>query len=264
MHFIRVKEQRQPKYTWVFMLAMALMVTSCFKDSEVDERVQSIKAAKRAPGISAHEILSADTYKSIKLEVHYMEGYPLSSSTATTLMDWLGSLANKPMGIQLVTKAIPAMGQEKYSVQDVRDIEDENRTAYNTGDELGLYILVVDGYFEKDTETEASLGFAHRNTSLVLLGKRMVENSNRFGKPDKDRLETTVLEHELGHLLGLVNLGTAMTEDHEDHENSGHCDNEDCLMYWAVETNNIFNTLNQPIPTLDQNCLNDLKANGGK
>ncbi|QDH78144.1 hypothetical protein FKX85_03460 [Echinicola soli] len=264
MHFNTGKKQSHIKYPWIFILGLLLISTSCFKDNEVDERVHSIKAAKRAPGISAHEILSSDTYKSIKLEIHHMEGYPLSPSTASTLINWLEGLVNKPSGIQLVTKAIPALGKEKYSVQEVRDIEDENRTAYNTGDELGMYILVVDGYFEKDTETEASLGFAHRNTSLVLLGKRVDENSNRFGKPDKDRLEATVLEHELGHLLGLVNLGTEMTQGHEDNENTGHCDNEDCLMYWAVETNNIFNTLNQPVPTLDENCRNDLKANGGK
>ncbi|GGF35275.1 zinc metalloprotease [Echinicola rosea] len=264
MHFNTFKRQKLSQYTWVYILALGLIITSCFKDNEVDERVQSIRAAKRAPGVSAHEILSSDTYKSIKVEIHHMEGYPLSSSTASTVINWLEGLVNKPTGIQLVTKAIPAKGKEKYSVQDVRDIEDENRTAYSIGEELGLYILIVDGYFEKDTETEASLGFAHRNTSIVLLGKRMEENSNRFGKPDKDRLEITVLEHELGHLLGLVNLGTEMTSDHEDHENTGHCDNEECLMYWAVETNNIFNTLNQPIPTLDENCRNDLKANGGR
>ena len=264
MHFTNIKKHSKAKHAWLLIVGMLLITTSCFKDNEVDERVQSIRAAKRPPGVSAHELLSSETYKSIKLEIHHMEGYPLSSSTASTVINWLEGLVNKPMGIQLVTKAIPAKGKEKYSVQDVRDIEDENRTAYNTGEELGLYILIVDGYFEKDTETEASLGFAHRNTSIVLLGKRMAENSNRLGKPDKDRLEITVLEHELGHLLGLVNLGTEMTTDHEDHEYGGHCDNEDCLMYWAVETNNIFNTLNQPIPTLDENCRNDLKANGGR
>ncbi|WP_200974758.1 hypothetical protein [Echinicola sp. 20G] len=248
----------------IFLLSLIFLATSCFKDSEVDERLESVKAAKRSPGVSANEILSSSKFQSLELEIQYMEGYPLSETTITQITDWLNSLINKPLGITVITTSIPAVGQEDYSVTEVREIEDNNRTAYNAGDKLGMYILILDGYFDEDSDTEASLGFAHRNTSIALMGKRVKENSGSFGRPSKPKLETTVLEHELGHLMGLVNLGSGMVTDHEDGENLKHCDNEDCLMYWEVETRSIFSSMDEGIPTLDENCLNDLKANGGK
>ncbi|MBD8488457.1 hypothetical protein IFO69_06830 [Echinicola sp. CAU 1574] len=254
IHFIRS----------IFLLGLIFFATSCFKDSEVDERLESIKAAKRSPGVSANEILSSSKFQSLELEIQYMEGYPLSETTITKITDWITPLINKPLGITLKISSIPTVGQDDYSLTEIREIEDNNRTAYNTGDKLGMYILVLDGYFDQDSDTEASLGFAHRNTSIALLGKRLKENSGSFGRPSKSNLETTVLEHELGHLMGLVNLGSGMVSDHEDGENLKHCDNEDCLMYWEVETRSIFSSVDNGIPTLDENCLNDLKANGGK
>lgn len=249
------------KKGWLAIVVIIWSCTACFKDSEVDERVERIRAAKRAPGISSKEILSADPFEKIQLEIQYMEGYAPSSSTVTDLKEWLVTLVNKPAGVEVVTKEIPALGQEEYTLQEVRAIEDENRSAYNSANELGLYILILDGYYDKDTETEASLGFAHRNTSIALMGKRVSERSGGVANPSKALLETTVLEHEIGHLMGLVNLGAAMQADHEDEENHGHCDDEECLMYWEVETFHIYGS---KVPELDENCRNDLKAMGGK
>ncbi|WP_246581551.1 hypothetical protein [Echinicola shivajiensis] len=251
--------------TQIFLLLfIAFTVSSCFTDSEVDERIESIKAAKRPVGASSNEILSADKFSSINLEIQYMEGFPPDQASIEAIANWIATLVNKPTGLNVSISSIPALGQENYSLDEIREIEDNNRNSYNTGSELGMYILIVDGYFDQDTDNEFSLGFSHRNTSLTLLGQRILENSGRIGKPSKEKLETTVLEHELGHLMGLVNLGSIMQVEHEDEEHDHHCDNRDCLMYWAVETNILYNSVNNGIPSLDENCLNDLKANGGK
>ncbi|UCS95698.1 hypothetical protein KZP23_04040 [Echinicola marina] len=226
--------------------------------------MESIKAAKRGVGASSNEILSANKFSSIDLEIQYMEGFQPNQASIGTIVNWMEDLVNKPDGINVRMKSIPAVGQEDYSLDEIRAIEDNNRSSYNSGSELGLYILVLDGYFDEDTETEFSLGISHRNTSLTLMGQRILENSGRVGKPSKEKLESTVLEHELGHLMGLVNLGSNMLIEHEDEEHDHHCDNSHCLMYWAVETNVLYNAVNNDIPVLDQNCINDLKANGGK
>ncbi|WP_222439101.1 zinc metalloprotease [Echinicola salinicaeni] len=243
---------------------VAFVFTSCFTDREVDERIESIKAAKRGIGASSNEILSANKFSSIDLEIQYMEGFPPNQTSIGTIVNWMESLVNKPVGINIIIKSIPAMGQENYTLDEIREIEDNNRSSYNTGSALGMYILIVDGYFDQDTDTEFSLGISHRNTSLALMGQRILENSGRVGKPSKEKLESTVLLHELGHLMGLVNLGSNMQVEHEDEEHEHHCNNKDCLMYWAVETNILHNTVNNGIPNLDQNCHNDLIANGGK
>ncbi|MDN3668770.1 hypothetical protein QWY93_05455 [Echinicola jeungdonensis] len=245
-------------------LAIIFLVSSC--DLGPDENLEDqpdIRAAKRAPGVSANDLLSANDFNSVQLEIQYMEGFRPTEEMVDKLGNFLIGLVNKPLGIEVIVQEIGGLDQEKYSVQEIRQIEDENRTAYNVGEKLGVYVLILDGYFDEDTGTEYSLGVTHRNTSVALMGKRIFENSGGFGKPSRGKLESTVMQHEIGHLLGLVDLGTPMVIDHLDEDYPGHCDNEDCLMYWAVQTR-IINLREDVIPGLGENCLNDLRANGGK
>lgn len=77
-------------------------------------------------------------------------------------------------------------------------------------------------------------------------------------------VEQSVMKHEVGHILGLVNLGAPMQTNHQDAEHGKHCINENCLMYWATETGNfISNLTGSSPPQLDANCIADLRANGG-
>ncbi len=73
---------------------------------------------------------------------------------------------------------------------------------------------------------------------------------------------TTLLEHEFGHLMGLVDQGSPMQVNHKDAANGAHCDKPDCLMYYNVEAG--FTGTLSAVPSLDANCIADLKANGGK
>jgi predicted Zn-dependent protease len=70
------------------------------------------------------------------------------------------------------------------------------------------------------------------------------------------------MKHEFGHLMGLVDQGSPMQNDHKDADHGAHCINPSCLMYHAVETTGIDGT--NTIPELDAQCAVDLKANGGK
>ena len=57
-----------------------------------------------------------------------------------------------------------------------------------------------------------------------------------------------------------------MVTNHEDTEHPKHCNNEDCLMFWATESSQgVDNMLNMTsAPELDSQCIADLQANGGK
>ncbi|HEY0356753.1 MAG TPA: hypothetical protein VGC29_11140, partial [Flavisolibacter sp.] len=71
--------------------------------------------------------------------------------------------------------------------------------------------------------------------------------------------------HEVGHLLGLVDIGSPMQTPHKDADHGSHCNNNSCLMYYASETTDILGLLlTGNIPGLDANCIADLRANGGK
>jgi predicted Zn-dependent protease len=122
--------------------------------------------------------------------------------------------------------------------------------------------LVLDGSYADNNQV---LGIAYRNTSMAIFGGTIADNSGGVSQPTRSKLESTVMNHEFGHLLGLVNLGSNMVDNHQDSSNGKHCDNSDCLMYYASETTEIASFLiGNDIPALDQNCKNDLIANGGK
>jgi hypothetical protein len=73
------------------------------------------------------------------------------------------------------------------------------------------------------------------------------------------------LNHEFGHLFGLVDLGSPMQVNHKDAANGNHCNVNNCLMYYGAETTDILGfLLTGNVPSLDVNCQNDIRANGGK
>jgi hypothetical protein len=69
-------------------------------------------------------------------------------------------------------------------------------------------------------------------------------------------------------LFGLVNIdgsGTDMQTEHQDEQNGHHCDNENCLMYYAMERSDLISQFfDESVAELDANCIADLQANGGK
>ena len=108
------------------------------------------------------------------------------------------------------------------------------------------------------------LGFAYNNTSIAIFGEKIRDHSGSISQPATATVEGVVLNHELGHLLGLVNSGSTMQTEHQDEPHGKHCDDPDCLMYYAVRTTDFIANLLGDMPTLDANCLDDLAANGGR
>jgi len=247
----------------LFILAFVLTTfTACRKDSA--RRIK--KFHRQEVGSSAHDILSDKNYKSISIEVIYMTGFKPTDQAVENLKQLISSVCNKPNGIRMVFKEIGAQGKTSYSIDDVKALEDDNRKEYTYKKDLAVCFLFLDGPSTEDQGSSMVLGQAYFNTSMVIYEKSLQDNSDGFGEPALYKLETTVINHEFGHILGLVNLGSTMYNLHQDSAHGSHCDNSSCLMYWEVETGSVFSSLigNSPIPGFDQNCLRDLHENGGK
>lgn len=245
----------------LFIIA-GLLIAGCNKSK--DDYVNNPGASdfhNRAVGASANEILSASKYTSLKIEIQYMTGYPPDAGALTHLQNTLATIVNKPSGITIVTKEIPASTKTALSINDIIDIEKNNRTAFTNGSELALCVLYTNGnYIDPNV-----LGVAYKNTSAAIFGKTIYDNSGGFGQASRTKLEATVLEHELGHLLGLVDIGSPMQSNHKDAAHGSHCNNTNCLMYYASETRDILGILiTGNIPPFDTNCRADMQANGGK
>ncbi len=243
----------------IFLIAFTFILLG-YGCSKSDNKPGGSYSNDRSAGASANDLLSGARYTSLKIEIQYMPGFQPDAAAINHLTGFLTARLNKPGGIQVVQKQIAAAGSV-LSAQDVLNIEKQNRTVYTSGTQLGAYFLFTNGSYTQNNV----LGIAYRNTSMCLFGKTIHDNSGGVGQASRTKLEATVLEHEFGHILGLVNIGSAMQTPHQDTPHGAHCNNEDCLMHYAAETTDALGfLLTGNIPSLDANCISDLKANGGK
>jgi len=242
-------------------IVVLLFFIACKKETTFSNNSGADDLHNKAVGYSANQLLSSGTYKSLKIEVQYMSGYAPDASALNHLQNVLNIYLNKPSGISIVTKEISPSSSVTLSIDQVRTIEEQNRTVFTTGVQLGVYFLYTNGNF---TDNKV-LGAAFRNTSMVIFGKTIHDNSGALGQTSRTKLEGTVLDHEFGHILGLVDLGSTMQTNHKDAAHGNHCSNTNCLMYYASETTDILGfLLTGNIPPFDANCIADMHTNGGK
>ena len=255
-------------------LIAILVVSSCKSDDSsgdnADDGGPIVGADNKLPlGESAADLLSADSFTALEVELVSIEGFNPRAETVTNLRTFLEERLNKPGGVNIIERSISSIGDAPFSTAEIIEIEDQVRTSFNNGTTISVFVLFTDGVSVNDTQFNKTLGTAYRNTSVVIYEPTIREFSNDPTEPSRVGLESTTLTHEICHLLGLVNLGTPLTSDHEDPLNGRHCVVEDCLMFFQTEvqggipkmSKNM--TASQTTP-LDPLCLADLEANGGK
>lgn len=247
----------------LWFLLIGLVSCDSNSESETPDLGPDKSLNQRGLGQSANELLSAADYSALRLEIQYVEGFAPPSSSVNYLRNFLEERLNKPGGITITLNEVVSEGLSVYSIDKIREIEDEQRTAYTEGNTIAAYFYFVDGAYQTNQNV---LGVAHRNTSMVIFQEKIQELSGGLGQVSTELLTSAVMAHEFAHILGLVDVGTPMVTDHKDEANGAHCDNQECLMYFAVESSSGLDDLfgmSTP-PSLDTNCLADLAANGGK
>ncbi len=246
---------------------MFILLLSCGDDDSPSENLQEEDpnaANLQGAGQSARDFLTAEEFTSLRIELAYPDGFRPTQQSIDAIIPFLEDRLNKPGGVIIVENQIISNETPPYTIEEIRSIEDANRTIYNEGDELGLWIFFSDGQAENDSGVNFTLGTAYRNTSLVIYEQTFFEIANQSQTGiNIPIIETSTIRHEFGHLFGLVNLGTPLQSDHEDPNAAHHCIVEGCLMEASVMTS-MFNTDNfEDIPNFDPLCIQDLQANGG-
>lgn len=215
--------------------------------------------------VHPHHFLAEDKFDALNVEVVAVEGHEPNQAALDNLENFLESRLNKSRGVTIVQRTVSSPKNNSFTAQDLRDLEDDLRSEYAENSTLTGYIFYADEGYVEDTENSQVLGLAYSSTSMCIFKDAITENSGGFGQVSEENLETAVLKHEFGHVLGLVNNGTPMVQNHEDPNRRGHCDNENCLMYYASETGDMLGFLGgNEVPGLDSQCIADLQANGGK
>ena len=248
-----------------FFLILSLISLHCKKDNEPHSRYsdyyQNPYSHNRDPGTSANDFLSGTNFKSLKIEIQYMAGLEPDPLAIDMFIDLLKERLDKPLGIFVELKQIDPTLKTIFTTEDISNIESQNRTVFSNGDQLGAYILIVNGAYYNG----GILALAYKNTSVCLFGEPLKYFSVGITDNTKAKILAMLFEHEFGHLLGLVDMGTFMQVDHLDAKNGNHCNNSACLMHHTYEANTReFIRRFVDIPSFDANCLADMQANGGK
>jgi hypothetical protein len=139
-------------------------------------------------------------------------------------------------------------------------------------DVVSYYAVWLDGFYEKNGKVdEAVLGAALPDYGIVAMFKPAVRNMDHSIVRTLARFtEQSAFVHEMGHVLGLVGTGLPQVTEHEDPDHAGHCDNPDCVMFWANEgPTNLGRFTQQFVASgndvlFDAACLNDAHAALGR
>ena len=260
-------------YRFFLLAFFALSIFSCSKDDPSDNEPGVNKSVnKQGVGTSAQDFLRDDNFTGVTLEIAYVQGFKPTQTAVNGLVDFISKYCHKPSSITIKETLVPATSVDSLDKKTYLAIEDENRTVYNTGDELGVWVFFADKSSSNDEGNSATLGTSYRNTSCIIYEKTLKNIANSITGSNLSKIESTTLHHEFGHLFGLVDLGTPMQTDHRDASQDDaeeglinrHCVTESCLMYYRTVTNTLSMSMGNDIATLDDFCLADLRANRGK
>ncbi len=224
------------------ILILFTFLLSCNK-SDTNEESQAKAVDKsanlRATGASANDILSNTNFDKLLIEIAYVTGFRPTSDTMTRFTDFLRQHTFKEE-IEMRYLELDSPEEEDLELQEVADLEKENRTAYNDGRTLAIYIYFTDAPSDGDDMDEGlvTVGAVYRNTSMVIYSNTIRNLASQSTVISVTDVESATLNHEFGHLFGLVDLGTPMVNPHESQSENedgelvgnNHCDVEGCLM----------------------------------
>ncbi|MGW9687162.1 hypothetical protein [Flagellimonas sp. 2504JD1-5] len=259
----------------VYSLFCLGIILACSKDSDVtpDPVTVDKSANLLATGASANDILSNTNFDKLLIEIAYVNGFRPTNATMDNFETFLRERTFKT-DIEFTFTPLSSPNEETLTLQEIADLEGDNRTEYNSGSTLAIYIYFADAPSDGDDESEGlvTLGAVYRNTSMIIYEatvRQLAGQSNLISVTD---VESATLNHEFGHLFGLVNLGTPPVNDHEDPDAENHCNVQGCLMRAELQFGGPTMKMLESraskgaaaVPALDAECILDLQSNGGR
>ena len=205
------------------------------------------------PGAFARTLLRPQPATAIVLERAAQTGASIAPAAVNRSAGVVAEVAGKPVDVR--PQATISSTDTDWTADEVRATADSaaGRVPQGNGKAV-LRLLLLKGTFEGSQDV---LGVAVRGDVLAVF----VDNIAGAATPlvSRQAIEDAVLLHELGHVLGLVDL--ARNTGRADKEHPGHSSNSASVMYWAVESSLIGQVISGPPPRdFDAEDLADLRA----
>ena len=236
---------------------MALLA-GCNSGGSSSAAPTSSPAPNGAGSLAAQAAQSGPGHESLVVYVDWVEGQQPAVATLDLLERRLGEHLNKPGGVTV--RYGGALGGALRDVYDEAALASLAQTAppreSRPLDTLSFQVIFVNGAAAASADEDDRLGVAFSASQVAVFEETVLAHA-----PRGEQLEAAVALHELGHLLGLVNLGAPLTAPHADPLNLVHCRNSGCLM--TARSNN-WGLRRDVDPDFCSDCKADLRALGGR
>ena len=232
----------------VILAAVLVLMPGCLENLK-----EELISCENVTGECRYEILRSTDYSRLHIEINYVTEFAPDSEAVDLLKQRIQETTDKTS----VSVSQNGFGStdSSYSLEEILVIEKEQRERHKSGNTFIIHILYLNGEYEDNDQT---LGLAYTGSSFVLFKEKIEET--QFGFISAEEVERSVIVHEYGHLLGLINNGYESPHDHEDPDHPHHSNNEESVMYWSIETLDIFKQLDgSPPDNFDADDLDDLR-----
>lgn len=198
--------------------------------------------------------LRADAAASIVVEVRSQSGAEPTGTTVERIRSVLQEVSGK--SVTTAGGTVPG-GARQWNPDDIR--AEADRTGPPQRREAAvLTLLFLRGGLDGADQT---IGVAVRSDVAAVFSDKVDEASGPF--VGSARIEQAVTTHEVGHLLGLVDL--VLDTGRDDPEHPGHSTNRASVMYFAVESTLVGDLLGGGPPTdFDDADRADLRSIAGR
>jgi hypothetical protein len=220
-------------------------------------------------------LVQGEVFPALVIEIDAVPGMESREETDEGLVDLLPDLIEKPDGVSAARDgAIASRGADhEWTFDELDELAADTFDLDTPTDTIKIHMMYIDGHSELDGDGGVILGLAWSHTHLAMFKQTIEDNCAGVPVLLRDEVcaaaELSIATHEVGHLLGLVDNGLPMVEDHRDPDEAhGRHDASDaCVMYYAYEGEALFDTLIEQISGggsgdigFDDACLADLAA----
>jgi len=197
----------------------------------------------RAPLGALCRTYLGDAVPRLVVEVDWQDGAKNEHGAVSHLVEVLRGVVRKPGGITRTGGPTgPGDPDRVWTVADLRREADRVREQRTSRSQAVMHVLFVRGRYTED----GVIGVAHSAGEIAIFPEAIEGLSALLG--GQAGVQRSVLVHEAGHLLCLVNLGYRSAHDREDPAHPHHSTDRRSVMYWAIDTTAIGTLFSGPPP----------------